>query len=461
MRLAALALVFAVLADAAPRRVLLFTHSAGYRHDSIPAARSAFESIAALSNGRLEVVSSEDLSLINSGTLRAFDVLFFFTSGELALNEQQRRDLLAFVSEGKGFGGAHSATDTLYSWPEFGELIGAYFDGHPWVQEGRVDIEDPDHPATRPYGTSFAIVEEFYQFRNFSRDRVRVLMTLDTASVNMQAAGINRTDGDFALAWCRNYGRGRVFYTALGHFDQTWQNPAFRASLSETLLWLAGETEANAAPRSATPVPRSLVNAASFADSPVAPGSLVSLFGTGLTSGSTMAAKSFPLPRKLAGTAVLVDGKPAPILFASPTQINLQLPSSAADSLVVRSGVQSASGQLRLQPVAPGIFVATSERIRSGEVLTLYATGLGTVDPAVPDGLAAPLQPLSHVTVQPVVSIGGIQAQVQFAGLAPGFAGLYQINAVVPSAAPAGPVEVRIESGGQPSNSVRVTVERP
>lgn len=223
-----------------PKRVLYMTHSSGFVHDSIPASCSAMQQLAARS-GRLEVVCSDDLSLISADALSGFDVLYFFTSGELELSDQQKADLLAFVRAGKGFGGAHSATDTLYSWPEYGDMIGAYFNGHPWTQEVSINIEDPDDPIVRDLAPSFRIVEEIYQFRDFSRDRVHVLMSLDTSSVDLSAPEVARDDGDFALAWRRDYGAGRVFYTALGHFSETWLDERFENMLLNALIWLAGD----------------------------------------------------------------------------------------------------------------------------------------------------------------------------------------------------------------------------
>ena len=186
--------------SAAPKRVLYVTYTAGYRHASIPTSQQVLQNITSQS-GLLEVVPSEDLSLISAANLSQFDAVFFFTSGELPLSDQQKADLLEFVQSGKGFGGVHSATDTFYTWPEYGDLIGAYFDGHPWVQQVGIDVEDPDHPAMQGLAPSFQIMDEIYQFRNFSRDRVRVLMTLDTTTVDLTAPGVDRTDGDFALAW--------------------------------------------------------------------------------------------------------------------------------------------------------------------------------------------------------------------------------------------------------------------
>jgi len=343
-----LALLLPFVGWAAPKRVLYVTHSAGFRHGSIPLSQEVLSSFPGL-----EVTSTENLSLLSAESLRNYDVVFFFTSGELALSPSQKSDLLAFVREGKGFGGVHSATDTLYNWPEYGELIGAYFDGHPWAQEVDIDVEDPEHPAMRHLGASFRTADEIYQFRSFSRERVRVLMTLDTRSVNLSAEGVNRTDGDFALAWCRDYGRGRVFYSALGHGDETWRDPRFQKMIEQALLWLARETEGDGAPRLSTPAinPGGVVSATTFT-SGVAPGSLVSIFGQGLTSGSTVQATSEPLPVKLAGTSVHVNGIAIPLLYVSPFQINARLPGDLAPGTTASVVVWSATQPSPPQPAA-------------------------------------------------------------------------------------------------------------
>ncbi len=232
-------MLFFAAADAAPLRVLYITHSSGFVHDSIPTSCSTLQEVAARS-GAFEVVCSEDLSLISADGLRDFDVLYFFTSGELELSDQQKADLLSFVRDGKGFGGVHSATDTLYTWPEYGELIGAYFNGHPWTQEVSIRVEDADHPIVKDLAPSFRIADEIYQFRNFSRDRVHVLLSLDTSSVDLTVPGVARDDGDFPLAWRREYGLGRVFYMALGHPSDTWLDERFRGLMLNALVWLGG-----------------------------------------------------------------------------------------------------------------------------------------------------------------------------------------------------------------------------
>ena len=173
-RLTAILLLFAVVPFAAPRRILYVTATYGFRHsDSIDASVAVFQQLAQQS-GAFEIDHTEDVSLLNAANLRNYDAVYFFTSGELPLSDQQKVDLLDFVRQGKGFGGSHSATDCNYGWPDYGDLIGGYFDGHPWAQEASVQVEDPQSALVRHASPSFRFTEEYYQFRAFSRDRVRV-----------------------------------------------------------------------------------------------------------------------------------------------------------------------------------------------------------------------------------------------------------------------------------------------
>src|SRR5215475_7691680 len=151
---------------AAVPRILYVTATYGYRHDSIETSIQVFQDLATQS-GLFEVVNTEDVSLLNADYLRDFDAVYFFTSNELPLTDQQKADLLDFVRQGKGFGGSHSATDCNYTWADYGDLIGGYFDGHPWVQEASVDVEDLQSPLVKHAAPSFHFTEEFYQFRAF------------------------------------------------------------------------------------------------------------------------------------------------------------------------------------------------------------------------------------------------------------------------------------------------------
>jgi|ERR1051326_3339104 uncharacterized protein (TIGR03437 family) len=453
-RLSGIALAFLLacsVAGAVTRRVLFVTATPapGFRHtDSIDASVEVMQDIAKQS-GVLEVVHTEDVSLINAENLRNYDAIYFFTSGELPLSDRQKADLLDFVRQGKGFGGSHSATDTLYTWPDYGDLIGGIFDGHPWVQEASFDVEDPENAIVAHMAPSFRATEEIYQFRSFSRDKVRVLLTLDTRSVNLAASGVNRTDGDFASVWIRKYGNGRVFYSAFGHFVESFRLPVFRTMLTKALLWLTGEIDLDATPRSGpaapAPAPGTPLDA-------VAPGSLAIITGERLTSGSYLDAVSLPLPVRLAGTHVEVNGRPAPLFSVKPNLLLAQLPyglNPGQPATLTVSSVNRASDPvpLKIEAAAPGIAAA----VRAGSVVVIYAIGLGTTDPPVAEGSAAPVTPLAKTTAQPIVRIGGQIAAVDFSGLVPGYAGLYQVNAVIPAGS-SGALEITVEAGGRVSN---------
>jgi type 1 glutamine amidotransferase len=152
--------------------------------------------------------------------------------------DEQRKALFAFVKGGKAFAGAHCAADTFYKVPEYGEMVGAYFDGHPWTQEVHVNVEDDKHPATAHLGQSFQISDEIYQFRApYDRTKLHVLLSLDTGSVDLAKPEVHRKDKDFALAWCRDYDKGRVFYTALGHRPELWKDERYLTMLDGGFRW--------------------------------------------------------------------------------------------------------------------------------------------------------------------------------------------------------------------------------
>jgi hypothetical protein len=222
----------------AKRKVLYLTHSAGWKHDVLPLSEQMLKEIGERS-GAFEVTATQDCSALTRDKLKQYSAVVFYTTGELPITDEQKAALLDFIKSGKGFVGIHSATDTFYKWPEYGELIGGYFDQHPWHQEVTVKVEDQNHPASRHLGKSFKMTDEIYQFKDFSRSRVHVLLSLNVNS-DLTKPTVHRTDKDFALAWWRNYGKGRVFYTALGHRPEVWQDERFQQHLLGGLRWAMG-----------------------------------------------------------------------------------------------------------------------------------------------------------------------------------------------------------------------------
>lgn len=219
-------------ADGGRARVLMVTATAGFRHDSISTAVASMRSLAASAN-EFAIVATEDLSVLTQPMLASYDVVMFaLTSGELPLSVDQKAGLVNFVGGGHGFTGIHSATDTLYEWPEYERLVGAYFKEHPWTQQADVVVEDQLHPSTSGLGDRFSIREEFYTFRNNPRGRVQVLLRLDPSSVG--------SSGDYPLAWMHSFGAGRVYYNALGHFSETWADQRFVRQLAGAIRWAAG-----------------------------------------------------------------------------------------------------------------------------------------------------------------------------------------------------------------------------
>ena len=216
-----------------PLRVLALSATAGFRHDSIPVARQTLQSLAAANGFTLTL--TENLADLNAATLASTDVIvFLLTSGELAFDATQKAAIVSFVERGGGFVGMHSATDTLYDWPDYGRIVGAYFKEHPWTQEATVVVEDRAHAATRDLGATLRLFEEYYTFRENPRPSVQVLLSLDAASVG--------ASGDFPLSWSQTIGQGRSFYTALGHFESTWTDTRFRTHVAGAIRW-AGRRE--------------------------------------------------------------------------------------------------------------------------------------------------------------------------------------------------------------------------
>lgn len=227
-------LVAALAAQQRPR-VLYLTHSAGFVHDVLPHSERVLERLGEAQGW--DVVVSKDVGLLTASTLKDYAAVVFYTTGELPITEQQKAELIAWLRGGGALVGVHSATDTFYEWPEYGEIMGGYFDNHPWHEEVGVIVEDREHPSTKHLPERFRITDEIYQFKSWSRDNVHVLIRLDPDTVDLTKKGVNRTDRDFGLSWTNTYGEGRSFYTAFGHREEVWNDPRFQTHLIEGIRW--------------------------------------------------------------------------------------------------------------------------------------------------------------------------------------------------------------------------------
>ncbi len=181
-----------------------------------------------------------------------FDAVVFFTNGDLTMSDGQLKDLLSFVAEdGKGFVGIHTATVTLTKRPEYGAMLGAYFDNHPWgVTTAPLIVEDAANPAMAKFLPGQTVTDEFYQMKApYDRANLRVLARLDTSHLDLKNPNVHRTDGDFPVAWVRRHGKGRVFYSALGHTIDSWDDYRVRTMYLEGIRFALGDVEMDTTPQ--------------------------------------------------------------------------------------------------------------------------------------------------------------------------------------------------------------------
>ena len=216
--------------------ILMLRHSAGFEHSYLPDAEVALKKLGR--DNDWKVATTHLCQKVTPDALAGTDVLVFATTGNLPFDDSQKEAILGFVRGGKALVGIHNATDSCYDWPEYGEMLGGYFNGHPWTQEVGVIVENTDHPATRMLGESFTVFDEIYTFKDWDRGKTQILMRIDNASDDV-AKG-NRDDNDYALGWCHEYGSGRVIYTALGHPDELWHQDWFLEHIRGCMRWAAG-----------------------------------------------------------------------------------------------------------------------------------------------------------------------------------------------------------------------------
>ena len=220
----AAAAVLALAGAPSQPRALVVTETAGFRHPSIPAARAALQRLGDRSPDFDVVAVASSRSLTASALERAQAVVFLSTTGELRMGAAGLTRLLRFVRAGGGFVGLHAASNTFEGRPAFARMLGAQFRSHPFVGRGRILVTDRSHPATRRMPRAFSLSDEFYVFERSPRRRAHVLARRDTTA-------------DEPLVWTRTEGRGRVFYSALGHPSSAWRDPVHLRLVEDGLRW--------------------------------------------------------------------------------------------------------------------------------------------------------------------------------------------------------------------------------
>lgn len=243
-------------ADSARKKILFFSPSFGFRHSTVTRpttgelsyAEKVLQKMADKAGYELHV--SQDFNdLSNDDQYKQYDAIIFYTTGTPPIN---RNSLLKYIREGGAFIGIHPATDTFHSdggcgkaWPAYVKMIGGSFRTHGSQQEVAFKIEDPSHPAAAVIPADWRVKDEIYQFNNFSRDNVKVLLSIDTEKLSDEVLkGLQmKRGGDYPVSWVREEGKGRVFYTSLGHREDVWTNPIWQKHVLAGIEWAMGASK--------------------------------------------------------------------------------------------------------------------------------------------------------------------------------------------------------------------------
>lgn len=238
-----------------PRKILVFWRCEGFFHGSGIAGGNKALELMGRKTGAFEVETSRDYEVFEAARLAKFDaVILNNTTGMKFPHGSQAQALLDYVHNGKGLVGIHAATDNFKQYPELASLMGGLFDGHPWGGGGTwaFKLDEPDHPLNRAFGgRGFKLKDEIYQFKEpYTRADRRVLLSLDLTdpATGGVEKGIKRADKDFAVAWAKQNGKGRVFYCSLGHAANVFQDPAVLQFYLDGIQWAIGDLQAEATP---------------------------------------------------------------------------------------------------------------------------------------------------------------------------------------------------------------------
>ncbi|HUW19953.1 MAG TPA: ThuA domain-containing protein [Sedimentisphaerales bacterium] len=374
-----------------PRKLLVFNLCNGFKHSSIPYWDKALQ-IMGQKTGAYEVVFSNRMEMFAPEMLNQYDAVCLNNTTKLDFSDSRLREgLMNFVKGGKGIVGIHAATDNFYDWPEAAEMMGAQFSGHPWRANGvwAIKIDDPDHPLTAAFGgKGFKINDELYRTKPplYSRSKQRVLLSLDmTDDATRNVKGLEPTDNDTGISWIKSYGKGRVFYSSLGHNHDVVWTPAVLRHYLDGIQFALGDLPADTTPRSQRQLGKLLAEIAKYeygqsrqplaeiddlicsaSDSPAKLKQIEKRFLEFLHSDATPPGKQF-ICRKLSVigsdqsvptlAAMLTEKATSPIEPADMARYALErIPGSAADK-ALRDALDKTSGKVKV-----GIINSLGER---------------------------------------------------------------------------------------------------
>jgi len=222
----------------AKKKVLVLTQAAGFRHSSIPVAAQTVQVLGG-HTGAWEVVGEagtpeEVAQAITADRLKGIHLVFFAnTTGNLNFTPAGKKAFYDWLEAGGAYGGVHSASDTFHNDPAYLNLVRGEFQTHGPQRKVTIYNQSPQHPACKHIGASFEIFDEIYEFKNWDRSQVHVLLTMKKHPQRDEA-------GDFPVAWTNRFGNGRMFYTSLGHREDVYENPLYLEHLKGGLLWALG-----------------------------------------------------------------------------------------------------------------------------------------------------------------------------------------------------------------------------
>lgn len=225
-----------------PFDALVFSKTAGFRHGSIPVAVAAIEQLG--DDHGFTVTATEDAAAFTDANLAQYEVVIWVSTTGDVLNESQQGAFERYIQGGGGYAGIHSASDTEYSWPWYGDLVGAYFKDHPANQTAAVKVEDPAHSSTAGMSPTWNRFDEWYNYQSNPRGDVHVVASLDESSY---APGGGAMGHEHPISWCQDYDGGRSWYTGMGHTDESYAEPQFLTHILGGIRTAAGVQAADCA----------------------------------------------------------------------------------------------------------------------------------------------------------------------------------------------------------------------